>query len=361
MTQSLPPPTNRRVWTLTHFGAPEAAFELREEPRTAPAPDQIEIAVEVSGLNFADILAGNGNYADCPPLPCVLGYEVVGRVSKVPAHGKTPLREGDRVAAFTRFGGYASHVLTPAEAAVKIPENLPAAEAAALITQGATAWYMAEDVTRIFPGDRVLVQAAAGGVGQILAQLAKARGAIVYGTASTPEKLEFLARIGVDHPIAYTREDFVDAIAQIQGTSKPKLDLVFDSLGGRDFSRARKLLRAGGRILAFGAASAHSESRNPLKLLQLAWGFGVQSPIPLLMQSKSLIGVNMLKIADERPEVLRRCLIGIIDFWKTGQLKIHVGGVYPTEAIAEAHRALGGRGTTGKLVLNWGSKDGLAP
>ncbi len=342
-----------RALVLTRFGGPDHAFELKPIQVTDPKADEVQIEVEASGLNYADIMARAGLYQDCPPLPCVVGYEVVGRIVKV-GSAVTDLKEGTRVVAFTRFGGYASRVNTGATGVVRIPENLPAGEAAALATQGATAWFMAMDTSRLHPGQHVLVQAAAGGVGLILAQLALHAGCIVYATASSAEKIEFLKKLGVQHPIRYTEVAFDEAIREIQKKNgAPGLDIVFDSLGGESYARAKKLLSPGGKIFCFGAAESSSENGSILKRLKLVWGFGLTSPIPWLMNSQGLVGVNMLKIADHHPEVLKRCLQDVVEYWKTGKLQLHVGGIYPAEKIADAHRALGGRGTLGKLVITW--------
>ena len=337
---------------LVRFGSPDNAFELRELPEPRPGAGEVSIDVSASGLNFADVIARSGAYPDCPPLPCTLGYEVVGRIRELGA-GVTGVTVGQRVIAFTRFGGYASCVVTRAAAAVPIPDALSDGAAAALATQGATAWFMAEDTLRLHAGEHVLVQAAAGGVGLILVQLAKARGCVVYGTASSPEKLDYLRSIGVDHPIQYTKVDFADAIREIQGTTRRGLDVVYDSLGGSYYAKARKLLCAGGRIVCFGAAAAAGEKKSLLKLLGLAWGFGLTWPLPWLMESKGFLGVNMLRISDEKPATLQRCLAGVVKFWASGQLKLHVGGEFPAEQVAEAHKALGGRGTMGKVILRW--------
>jgi NADPH:quinone reductase-like Zn-dependent oxidoreductase len=348
----------RRALTLVRFGNPDIAFEMRESPLPDPGPDEVQIEVEASGLNYADVVARSGAYQDCPPLPAVVGYEVVGRIRKLGANLREPAI-GTRVVGFTRFGGYASRVNTGAIAVVPIPDAMPAGEAAALATQGATAWFMAMDTSRLHPGQHVLVQAAAGGVGLILVQLALEAGCIVYATASSPEKIEFLKKLGVQYPIRYTTEDFAEAVRRIQGqnsnTRGRGLDIIFDSLGGQSYSKARKLLSPGGKIFCFGAAEASSEKRSLMKMIRLASGFGLTSPISWLMNSQGLIGVNMLRIADHHPEVLKRCLHGVVEHYRKGRLKLHVGGVFPAEKIADAHRALGGRGTTGKLIMTWGS------
>ncbi len=338
---------------LTRFGSPETAFEMKPISLPAPQANEVQIEVEASGLNYADIMARGGVYQDCPPLPCVIGYEVVGRITQIGTE-VSGMPVGTRVVAFTRFGGYASQVNTKASGVVRIPENLAAGEAAALATQGATAWFMAMDTSRLHPGQHVLVQAAAGGVGLILAQLAVQAGCIVYATASSREKIEFLKKLGVQYPIQYTEVEFDEAIREIQTKTQTQgLDIVFDSLGGTTYAKAKKLLSPGGKIFCFGAAESSSETGSIWKQLKLAIGFGITSPIPWLMNSQGLIGVNMLRIADHHPEVLQRCLKDVVEYWKTGKLHLHVGGIFPAEKIHEAHRALGGRGTIGKLILNW--------
>ncbi|RMG74084.1 MAG: alcohol dehydrogenase, partial [Bacteroidetes bacterium] len=215
---------------LTQTGAPGAAFALQEAGMPTPGPGQVRIAVEAFGLNFADIMARKGLYRDAPPLPAVLGYDVVGRIDAV-GEGVDPARVGTRVLALTRFGGYAEYALTDARAAVPIPEDMEAGIGTALATQAGTAYYMAEMLIRLHPGERVLVQNAAGGVGSALVQIAKHRGCEVYGTAGSPAKLDYLSKLGVDHPINYREEDFAAAVRRIGG-NKP-LDVIFDALGGK--------------------------------------------------------------------------------------------------------------------------------
>jgi len=149
---------------LVRYGSSDQAFEIREEEDPFPREGEVTLRVEASGLNFADVLARLGLYQDAPKIPCVLGYEVVGRIDRV-GSGVERVRAGDRVTAFTRFGGYASHVVVDSRAVVSIPEDMDAGVAAALATQYCTAWYAAEEMVRLHKGDHVLIQAAAGGVG----------------------------------------------------------------------------------------------------------------------------------------------------------------------------------------------------
>lgn len=335
---------------LTRYGSPQEAFEFREQPTPEPAAGQVRIAVDAFGLNYADVSARQGTYADAPPIPCVIGYEVVGRIDAA-GPGVAGLSTGQRVAALTRFGGYATSAVTDARAVVPIAEDMDAGIAAALPTQGSTAYYCAEEMVRLHEGDHVLVQAAAGGVGTLLVQLCKRRGCIVYGTAGSDQKLDYLRSLGVDHPINYRREDFSDAVRRIRGSDG--LDVIFDSLGGSAVRKGLQLLAAGGRIVCFGAAERQAGGLQILHDIKFAASFGFPHPIPLLMNCKSLIGVNMLRLSDQRPDTLKRVLHEVADLVLRGELKPTVGGRFTAKQIAEAHELLGGRGSTGKIVVEW--------
>lgn len=335
---------------LVRHGSAREAFELRELPDPEPGPGQLRIAVDAFGLNYADVSARQGTYQDAPPIPGVIGYEVVGRVDKVGAN-VTTLQVGQRVAALTRFGGYATMAITDVRAAAVIPEDMDVGIAAALPTQGCTAYYCAEEMVRMYEGDHVLVQAAAGGVGTLLVQLAKRRGCVVYGTAGSDKKLDYLRALGVDYPINYRSQDFADVVRRIRRSDG--LDVIFDSLGGSAVRKGLQLLGAGGRIVCFGAAEREAGSFQLLRDLQFVASWGVPHPIPWLMASKGLIGVNMLRIADNRPLTLKRCLDAVVDLALKGELQPSVGGRFLASQIAEAHELLGGRGSTGKVVVTW--------
>ncbi|MGH7787022.1 MAG: quinone oxidoreductase family protein, partial [Candidatus Binatia bacterium] len=213
------------------------------------------------------------------------------------------------------------------------------------------AYYMAEEMVRLHPGDHVLVHAAAGGVGTLLVQLCKRRGAVVYGTVGSDDKIELVRRLGVDHPINYRRETFADAVRRLRGADG--LDVIFDSLGGSAVRQGMQLLGPGGRMVCFGAAD---HSAGPLQLLRsakFAASFGLQHPVPLLMRSKSLIGVNMLRIADGRPLVLQRCLQAMVDLALSGGIEAIVGARFQAAQLAEAHALLESRKSTGKIVVTW--------
>jgi len=323
---------------------------MRKEKDPAPGAGEVLIEVEASRLNFADVLARRGFYPDAPSMPCVLGYEVVGKVLDVDGEVKK-LSPGDRVLAFTRFGGYASKVVAHSAAVVKIPEKMPAGVATALATQYCTAWYAAEEMVRLQTGDHVLIQAGAGGVGTALVQIAKRRGCVIFATASSQTKLDYLKSQGVDHPINYRKKDFAREVRSISGNRG--LDVVFDSIGGKTFRKGYSLLASGGRIVAFGVAGMTGNRRNFFRILRTVLGFGLFHGLALISNSKSVLGVNMLRIAENKPDVLQRCMAAVMKLARKKELNPKVGGEYPADRVAEAHEFLEMRKSTGKIILEW--------
>ena len=338
-----------RAAQLVRIGDPDRAFRLCELPDPVPGPAEVVIDVEAFGLNFADVMARIGVYPDAPALPCVLGYEVVGRIAEAGVE-VTCWRGGERVVAFTRFGGYATRAVTPATACARIPDEMDACEATMLPTQFGTAVFCAEEMVKLRPGDAVLVQAAAGGVGTGLVQLCKEAGCVVFGTASGA-KIDHLNALGVDHPIDYRRDDFEEVVRSVVGARG--LDVVFDSIGGSSVKKGRRLLGAGGRIVCFGAAQQAGPRRSVLRAANMAMRFGVHHPIDLMMSSQAVIGVNMLRIADDRPQWLARLLERTVELTAGGVLRPVVGGRFPAAELARAHEALGSRASIGKVACTW--------
>jgi NADPH2:quinone reductase len=344
------------VLNLVRHGSPHSAFELQNRPDPAPGQGQVRIAVEVSGVNFADILARRGAYPEAPKPPCVLGYEVVGRIEALGPGTSAPsgaagLAVGQRVLGFTRFGGYASHVITAAVAVVPISDDLDAGAAAALATQGVTAYVAAQEMVRILPGDHVLVQAAAGGVGTLLVQLALAQGAVVSGTAGSESKLELLRRLGVTHAINYRTHDLAKELLRLTGGRRP--DVIFDSIGGAIARKGFLLLATGGRIVCFGVADIAGGGWALPRAIRAFLAFGWVHPLDLLLHSKGILGLNLLRIADERPEVLRRAMEAMVRLAADGTVKPVVDRAFPAGEVAAAHEYVESRQSMGKVVLRW--------
>lgn len=329
---------------IVKFGSPEKAFEFRDITISEPKNDEVGIVVEASGINFADVVARLGDYRDCPPLPAIVGYEVVGRIDKVGSEVKD-LKIGDRVLAFTRFGGYAQYVTQKYNAVSKIDEDMVVGEALALATQYSTAFYATNVATNVLPNETVLIHAGAGGVGTALIQLCKLKNAKIYSTAGSDSKLEYLQRQGVDYPINYNKEDFSKVI-------KEPIDVAFDSLGGDNFRKSYNLLQKGGRIVGYGASS-FTDAKNIIDKGIMAAKFGFYHPAQLLIESRSIIGVNMLRIADYKPDTLKFCMDSVINLLKQGKIKPEVGKMYKASDIYTAHHDLENRKTIGKIGIVW--------
>ena len=329
---------------LVKNGNPKEAFEFRDIEITEPKDDEVGVIIEASGINFADVVARLGQYQDCPPLPAVIGYEAVGRVEKT---GKdiTTVKKGDRVLVFTRFGGYSQYVLQKENAIAKISETMDTGKALALATQYSTAYYACAVATNVLPNETVLIHAGAGGVGTALIQLCKLKNANIYATAGSEAKLEYLRKQGVQHPINYTKDDFSEII-------KEPIDVAFDSLGATNFRKTYKLLNRGGRIVGYGASSM-TDAKNIFSKAKMGLAFGLYHPAQLLMESRSMIGVNMLRIADYKPDTLQYCMQSVIELLDQGKIDPHVGNMYPAKNIFEAHDDMEKRKTIGKIGIIW--------
>lgn len=329
---------------LIKNGAPKIAFEFRDIQITEPADDEVGVIVEASGINFADVVARLGQYQDCPPLPTIVGYEAVGRVEKV-GKNVSSVQKGDRVLVFTRFGGYSQYVTQKEYGVAKIGEEMDAGKALALATQYSTAYYSCAVATNVLPNETVLIHAGAGGVGTALIQLCKLKNAKIYATAGSEGKLEYLRKLGVDYPINYTKEDFSKVI-------KEPIDVAFDSLGADNFRKSYKLLNRGGRIVGYGASSM-TDATNILSKAKMGIEFGVYHPAQLIMESRSMIGVNMLRIADYKMETLKYCMDNVIALLHEGKIAPHVGQMYAAKDIYQAHEDMENRKTIGKIGIVW--------
>jgi len=339
----------KAIYLLKH-GESTDCFEIRDTDKPAVEPGNVLIKVAASGINFADIMARRGLYHGAPPLPTILGYDVSGTVAEI-GEGVSGLSIGDPVTAMTRFGGYAEYAVTQAEGVALLPDGYSFDRATSLTTQACTAVYCAEEVVRLYPGDRVLIQAAAGGVGRMLIQLAKYYGCEIFATAST-HKQDYLKDLGVDHPIDYLKEDFSTRIPEILG--EKKIDVVFDNLGGKRYKQGLKLLGLNGRIISYGAADNNKGAKSgKWNTIKLALGFGFHSPIPLVGKSQAMIGVNMLRVADYKPQALKRTLERVIELVDQGVLDPRLDKSFRADQIAEAHDYVEGRKSMGKVVVTW--------
>ncbi len=333
---------------LTKFGAIENAFEIKEVPNPTLSEGQVLIKTEGFGLNYADIMAVQGDYKDCPPLPAIIGYDVVGEI--IETNGACGnLKIGDRVTAMSRFGGYAELVASDSLACAKIEDDYEAGKAMAFTTQYCTAYFCFNEVQHLHKGDTVLIHAAAGGVGTALVQMALDRGCTIFGTCGSDEKVDYLKSIGVHYPINYRADDFFEEVKKING--KIGLDAVFDAVGGTSVKKGFKLLGSGGRLVVFGAASI--TEANIIKKLKMVFGFGWYHPLQFIMSSKSIIGVNMLRIGDNRPHLLKRCLDGVVRQVNEGKLDPKVAKTFKIGELTNALNYLKSRKSIGKISVLW--------
>lgn len=335
---------------LVKKGKASTAFETREVQKPVPGKGEVGIKVECFGLNYADVQARNGLYREAPDIPCVLGYEVVGEIDAVGEDVSQDLM-GKRVVAFTRFGGYSEYAVTPEAAIVEIGE-LDGGKALCIATQFVTAWYMAVETVNLRPEDKVLIHAGAGGVGIALIQMCKKKGCYVYATAGSDDKLKFMKAQGVDFVINYRKEDYGEKIEDhLRGE---RLDVTFNAIAGSTFKKDFKLIGSGGKVVLFGGAERSGKKWGILSTLNFVRKMGLMIPIGLMMRSKSLIGVNMLKIGDNKPKVLSRCLNEVASEVIAGSLDPVVGARFDARDIAEAHDFLESRKSVGKVVVYWG-------
>ncbi|MGR6915708.1 quinone oxidoreductase family protein [[Actinomadura] parvosata] len=304
-------------------GGPEA-LEYVERPDPVPGDGEIVVDVAASGVNFIDIYHRSGAYP--LPLPTPIGSEGAGTVSAVGA-GVEGVAVGDTVAWANVLGSYAEKAVVPAHRAVPVPDGVPAEVAAAAMLQGMTAHYLTHSTHEVKEGDQVLVHAGAGGMGQLLIQLAKHKGAKVYTTVSTSEKEKLAREAGADEVLRY--DDFAEAL---RGT----IDVVYDGVGKATFDGGLEVLRPRGLMALYGAASGPVPPFDPQTLNKQG--------------SLFLTRPTLVHYIAEREELLWRAsdLFG----WITeGQLTINISHRYPLAEARQAHEDLAGRRTTGKLLL----------
>ncbi|MGB2710730.1 MAG: zinc-binding dehydrogenase [Conexibacter sp.] len=331
-----------RAVVITKHGDP-SVLRVEERPDPPLPAGHVRVEVAAAGVNFADTMARTGLYPDAPKPPMVVGYEVAGTVVEL-GDGVEGIAPGARVMAGTRFGGYASQVVVPAGAIVPLADRLSFEQGAAVPVNYATAWAGLIGYGSLRAGERVLIHAAAGGVGIAATQIAKRHGAEVHGTAS-PAKHDAIRGFGVDVAHDYTRNGWE---AGLEGS----FDLVLDAIGGASFKRSYRAMRPGGRLVAFGASSVQQgEKRNLLRAasqgVRMLRGFDL---IKQMSDSKAVIGLNMLRLWDDRGtlEPWTDPLAALID---DGTVQPVVSDAVPFDHAPDAHRIIAARRNVGKVVL----------
>src|SRR3954467_15308639 len=340
-----------RAVVITAHGGP-GVLQVQERPDPPVGPGEVRIAVKAAGINFADTLARTGLYPDSPKLPCVVGYEVAGEVESV-GDGVESVKLGDRVLAGTRFNGQAELVTVRENMVYELPEHLSFEEGAAFPVNYVTAQAGLVVMGGLKQGERVLIHAAAGGVGISATQIAKRIGAEVFGTASA-SKHDAIREQGVDHPIDYRSQDFAEEVRRLTGDEG--IDVAFDALGPSSFRKDYRLLRPGGRLIMYGASEvqegtsrsigsvARSLARMPFATLP--WW----KSLSVLNENKGVFGLNMLHWWDREGDVSR--ITGpLVEELAGGALEPVVSESFSFDRAGDAHRFIAERRNVGKVVL----------
>ncbi|MFI7445340.1 quinone oxidoreductase family protein [Nonomuraea indica] len=312
-----------RAIVIAAHGGPEV-LEHAEHPDPVPGDGEVVVDVAASGVNFIDIYHRSGAYP--LPLPSPIGSEGAGVVSAV-GPGVTDVAVGDTVAWAGVLGSYAEKAVVPAGRLVPVPGDVSAELAAATMLQGMTAHYLTHSTYRVREGDNVLVHAGAGGMGQLLVQLAKLRGARVFATVSSDEKEKLARAAGADEVLRY--DDFAEAL-------RGRMHVVYDGVGAATFDGGLQALRPRGLMALYGAASGPVPPVDPQRLNKEG--------------SLFLTRPTLAHYIADRGELLQRAsdLFGWI---AEGRLRVNVSHRYPMAQAAQAHEDLAARRTTGKLLL----------
>ena len=311
-------------------GGPEA-LRYEDVPDPTPKPGHAVVKVDAAGLNYIDVYYRSGLYKT--ELPMTLGMEAGGTVTAV-GPDVTQVKAGDKVAYTGVPGAYAEYALVPADRLVVMPAGLSAKQGAAAMLQGMTAHYLACSTWSLKPGDACLVHAAAGGVGLLLCQIAKMRGARVIGTVSTEDKAKLAREAGADEVILYTRQDFVGEVKRLTGGKG--LQVVYDSVGKDTFDKGFACLAPRGMMALYGQSSGPIGAFDVAKLA--AGG-------SLFLTRPSLVSYTAT-----RAELEQRAA-DVLGWIRDGKLKVRMEFEFPLKDASEAHRALEGRRTTGKVLL----------
>jgi len=340
-----------RAVVVTRHGPPDV-LQVQQRPDPQPGRGQVRVAVEAAGLNFADVLARAGVYPDAPPTPCVLGYEVAGTVDLI-GPGVDGVQLGDRVLAATHFGGQAELAVASAVDTIPIPGDMPATDAAAVPIAYATAYAALVIMAGTKSGERVLVHVAAGGVGSAATQLAHHLGAVVIGTASAPKHAR-ARELGADFVIDYHTQDVAAEVLRF--TNGEGVDVILDAHGPKSLRTDWRLLRAGGRLVAYGASEVQTGERRDLIAVARTVAAFPFATMPwwkgpaMLNENRGIFGLN-LKHWWDREGHLSRLVLPLRELLQGGVIRPVVDSTFPFERAADAHRRLMEGRNVGKVVL----------
>ena len=335
-----------RQVVVTRHGPPKV-LQLRDAPDPIPREGEVRIAVRAIGVNFSDILVRVNLYPGAPRPPCVVGYEVAGAIDAV-GPGVTRRRVGERVMAFTDFGGYADSIVVPEALTFPTPPRLTDIEAAAVPVNYLTAIVALYRLANLEAGETVLVHGAAGGVGTAAVQLAGLRNAIVIGTAS-PHKHDAVRAQGAHHMLDYRTGDVVAKVRAL--TNNRGVDVVLDPLGGKSLRESYRLLAPLGRVIFFGASAAIPGAQRSLwRVASTFVRMPAFRPLSLLHDNRGVHGLHLGRLFGEIPK-----LVGLVEWLlaeiEAGRLHPLVAQTFALERAADAHQFMHDRANIGKIVL----------
>ncbi len=317
---------------MERTGGPEV-MRLVEAPVPEPGPGEVRVKVEAVGLNHSDILLREGRYMSETPLPFILGREFCGVIDK-PGAGADGWRVGQRVFGRNTGGGALAEYVVTRPILDALPEGFTPAQGAAIRVQGRTAMLLIDHVARVQPGETVLVHAAAGGIGTLLVQIARARGARVIGTASSEEKCRAIAGLGGE-PVNYARGDWVKEVLGL--TEGKGADVILESVGGEVLARSfREALAVFGRLAVFGAASG---------------GTAQFSSREILASNRSLLGYWITPYFDRHGDLIAAAIQNLIEMIRAGEVKLIIEKIFPLEEAAEAFACMEQRRSIGKIII----------
>ncbi len=322
-----------RAWQAKELGEPAEVLKPVEVPEPVPGPGQSLVKVAAVACNFPDILVCQGKYQERPELPWIPGLEISGEVVAVGEGAAAKV--GDRVLGQCGLGGgFAEYALLDAENTWPWPEGMTAGQAAGMFVTYQTGYCALHQRARIQPGETLLVHAAAGGVGSAAVQLGKAAGATVIGTAGGADKCDVARKLGADHVIDYTTEDWVTKVKEITGGRGA--DVIYDPVGGDVFDGSRKVVAFEGRILIIGFVSGR---------------FADAPTNHALVKNYSVVGVHWGFYRRKDPKMYAVWQAELERLWAERKIDPYVGAEFPLAEAVEALDKLGSRETTGKVVL----------
>lgn len=329
---------------IERHGAPEV-LRLKELPEPKLGPEDVLVRVRAAGINFADLFSRLGLYPEAPKPPFTPGLEGSGEIEAVGSEAGD-LRAGQRVMVLARSGGYAEKICVRAAQAVEMPPEMTFEQGAALPVNYLTAFHMLFRMGSVRSGERVLIHAAAGGVGLAAIELCHIAGAEIFATASAA-KFEFLRARGVEHLVDYRTQDFEREV--LRETGGEGVDMVLDAVGGETLKKSYRLLRPAGRLMTFGFSEAMTGPRINYLKAGLAYLHKPRfDPLRMMRENRAVLGVH---IGHLQPETLREEYAALLKFFAAGRIHPYVGKTFPLAQAAEAHRFIHERKNIGKVLL----------